>query len=89
MSEDCSLTISCLRLVIMTHDELWLAKYNEVRSFIEINHRNPSKYRIEEHGMLNWLKANRKPPALKSRERGRREGMLVSGMTNRHFLCKW
>ena len=28
--------------------------------FIEENHRNPSKYRIEEHDMLNWLKANRK-----------------------------
>ena len=29
-------------------------------SFIENNHRNPLKYRIEEHDMLNWLKANRK-----------------------------
>lgn len=28
--------------------------------FIEENHRNPSKYRLEEHDMLNWLKANRK-----------------------------
>ena len=24
------------------------------------NHRNPSRHRIEEHDMLNWLKANRK-----------------------------
>ena len=29
-------------------------------SFIENNHRKPLKYRIEEHDMLNWLKANRK-----------------------------
>ena len=28
--------------------------------FIDRNHRNPSKHRIEEHDMLNWLKANRK-----------------------------
>ena len=28
--------------------------------FLEENHRNPSKYRIEEHDYLNWLKANRK-----------------------------
>ena len=27
---------------------------------IETNHRNPSKHRIEEHDMLNWVKANRK-----------------------------
>lgn len=31
-----------------------------VMGFLEENHRNPSKYRIEEHDMLNWLKANRK-----------------------------
>ena len=28
--------------------------------FVETNHRNPSKHRIEEHDYLNWLKANRK-----------------------------
>ena len=44
----------------MTQDEKWLVKYNEVKGFIESNHRNPSKHRIEEHDMLNWLKANRK-----------------------------
>ena len=27
---------------------------------LETNHRNPSRHRIEEHDMLNWLKANRK-----------------------------
>ena len=44
----------------MTQDERWVAKYNEVVEFIEANHRNPSKHRIEEHDMLNWVKANRK-----------------------------
>ena len=44
----------------MTQDEKWVTKYNEVVAFIETNKRNPSKYRIEEHDMLNWLKANRK-----------------------------
>ena len=44
----------------MTQDEKWLLKYNEVVGFIQTNHRNPSKHRIEEHDMLNWLKANRK-----------------------------
>ncbi len=44
----------------MTQEERWMVRYKEVVSFIEINHRNPSKYRIEEHDMMNWLKANRK-----------------------------
>jgi hypothetical protein len=35
-------------------------KYQEVMEFLEENHRNPSKHRIEEHDMLNWVKANRK-----------------------------
>ena len=44
----------------MTQEERWIAKYNEVVDFIETNHRNPSRHRIEEHDMLNWLKATRK-----------------------------
>lgn len=44
----------------MTQDERWNIRYNEVKSFIETNHRNPSKYNLEEHDMLNWLKTTRK-----------------------------
>ena len=44
----------------MTQDEKWRKRYEEVVEFIQTNHRNPSKHRIEEHDMLNWLKANRK-----------------------------
>ena len=44
----------------MTQDERWIARYEEVNSFVETNKRNPSNHRIEEHDMLNWLKANRK-----------------------------
>ena len=44
----------------MTQDERWTVRYNELIKFLEENHRNPSKHRIEEHDMLNWLKANRK-----------------------------
>lgn len=44
----------------MTQDERWVIRYKEVLDYIETNHRNPSKHRIEEHDMLNWLKANRK-----------------------------
>ena len=45
----------------MTQDEKWIAKYNEVVTFIETNKRNPSKYDAEERGdYYTWLKANRK-----------------------------
>ena len=44
----------------MTQEEKWIHKYNEWMEVINTNHRNPSKHRIEEHNMLNWLKANRK-----------------------------
>ena len=44
----------------MTQDEKWHVRYQEVIGFIEANHRNPSRHRIEEHDHLNWLKANRK-----------------------------
>ncbi len=44
----------------MTQEKRWNTKYNEVVRFIETNHRNPSRHRIEEHDYLNWVKANRK-----------------------------
>lgn len=44
----------------MTQEEKWLTRYNEVMDFIKTNKRNPSKHRIEEHDMLNWIKHQRK-----------------------------
>lgn len=44
----------------MTQDERWMVRYQEVKDFIEANRRNPSKHRIEEHDMLNWVKQQRK-----------------------------
>ena len=45
----------------MTQEESWQAKYNEVKGFIEKNHRNPSKYDDAERGQyVNWLRHNRK-----------------------------
>lgn len=45
----------------MTQDELWLTKYQEVLSFIETHHRNPSRYDPEERGKYcNWIKHNKK-----------------------------
>ena len=44
----------------MDQETKWYTRYNEVVEFINTNHRNPSKYKLEEHDMLNWLKANRK-----------------------------
>lgn len=45
----------------MTQDQRWLEKYNEVKTFIIENKRNPSKHDAEERGKyLNWLKHNKK-----------------------------
>lgn len=45
----------------MDQETRWLTRYNEVKSFIEANKRNPSKHDDEERGMyLNWLKHNKK-----------------------------
>ena len=45
---------------VVTQDERWQAKYNEVMDFMETNHRNPSRHRLEERDMLNRLKSTRK-----------------------------
>lgn len=44
----------------MTQDEKWMVRYKEVVGFIEANHRNPSRHRLEELNMLSWIKQQRK-----------------------------
>ena len=44
----------------MTQDERWNIRYQEVKTFIETNKRNPSKYVDEERNMVNFLKHTRK-----------------------------
>ena len=44
----------------MNQDERWQAKYNEVMDFMGTNHRNPSKYNMEERNMYNFVKHTRK-----------------------------
>lgn len=71
----------------MTQDEKWQARYNEVVEFIEENHRNPSRHRIEEHDMLNWLKANRKmmnAGKMKAERVGKFKELLALMEENKH-----
>lgn len=44
----------------MTQDNRWMDRYQEVKDFIEANHRNPSKYKPEEKLMVHFLKRGRK-----------------------------
>lgn len=45
----------------MSQDERWLLKYKEVKSFIEANRRNPSKYDGYRRGLCcNWIHHNKK-----------------------------
>ena len=44
----------------MDQETKWLTRYNEVKSFIEEHHRNPSKYAPEEKLMVHFLKRGRK-----------------------------
>jgi hypothetical protein len=43
----------------MTKDERWMIRCNEGKNFIEVNHRNPSKYYPEEKLIfLLWIKGD-------------------------------
>ena len=44
----------------MDQETRWLTRYNEVKTFIEENHRNPSKFIPEERGLRNWVKQQKK-----------------------------
>ena len=44
----------------MDQETRWLTRYDEVKTFIEENHRNPSKYVDSERGLRNWVKQQKK-----------------------------
>lgn len=44
----------------MNREDKWLDCYEEIVAFVKENHRGPSRHRVEEHQMLNWMKYNRK-----------------------------
>ena len=44
----------------MTQEEKWRKRYEEVKTFIETNKRNLSKYAPEERNMYNYIKHTRK-----------------------------
>ena len=75
----------------MTQEERWNTRYNEVMEFIEQNHRNPSKYNLEQRDMYNWLKATGKKlnaGELKP-ERVEKFGMLQALMEENKRVNQW
>lgn len=44
----------------MTQDERWQNNYDEVMRFVKTNHRNLSKYDLEQRRLYTWMKHNRK-----------------------------
>ena len=44
----------------MDQDTRWITRYNEVKEFIEREHRNPSKFIPEERGLRNWVRHQQK-----------------------------
>ena len=67
----------------MIQDDVWVKKYQELMTFIETNHRNPSRHNPEERGLfLNCLKQNRKmlnDVKLKEEMIGKFENLLKLG----------
>lgn len=44
----------------MTQDNLWELNYFKILNFIVQHKRRPSRHRLEEHQMLNWIKYQKK-----------------------------
>lgn len=72
----------------MTQEDKWITKYNEVKTFIVFNKRNPSRYDPMERGLyFNWLHHNRKQlnaGTLKSERVNLFEKLLALADENKH-----
>ena len=65
----------------MDQETRWLIHYNEVKTFIETYHRNPSKYVDSERGLRNWVKQQKKLMNAGALE-GQRLMMFTNELTN-------
>lgn len=44
----------------MTRDELWYRNFELLKAYIEEHHHLPDKKKVENRGLLNWAKYQRK-----------------------------
>ena len=74
-----------------THDERWEQNFLELSHFISTHKAFPSKHRIEEHRLLNWMKYNRKLIAANklSANRQQRFEMLLQSAADYHKLNQY
>lgn len=42
------------------NEEKWLSHYKALRCYLEANHQLPDKKKVENRGLLNWWKYNKK-----------------------------
>ena len=42
------------------NEEQWLLNYNALYDYLSVNHQLPDKKKVENRGLLNWWKYNRK-----------------------------
>lgn len=73
-----------LHLEITMRDEHWLETWKEYMAYLRRNKRRPSKYRIEDMKLVNWLKYNRKirNKGLLSEERSEKLDVLMKELKN-------
>lgn len=75
----------------ISHEDRWEQNLITIVKFIKKNKCWPSKHRIEEHQMLNWLKYNRKLHAQGklSPERQEKFNKLLASAANYHKLNQY
>lgn len=47
-------------MIFVTQEYRWHIRFEEVKRFVEANHRRPSKYNPEERNAWNWLRHTQK-----------------------------
>lgn len=75
----------------MKQDETWQRHYDEIMDFMTTHHRCPSRHRLEDHRMLNWIKYNRKQASkgLLPADRSERFNTLLETARQYHRLNQY
>lgn len=49
-----------VKLGIMTNEQRWMERYELLKAYVAEHHQMPDKKKVENRGLLNWWKYNKK-----------------------------
>ena len=70
----------------LKREEIWMKNYNALREYIHTHHQLPDKKKVENRGLLNWWKYNKR--SIKEGRLDAERTRLLQELSDMRKICK-